>query len=121
MSFRQDAARLRRELLQRPGFYSSPRCPLCGSECKPALYAEHTKQCEKDCASEAIQAIDKRLLAIRNTIPRNPEHAVLLDVEIAWLEEERTLAYNVVFGFDAQGRGTMSTGHPGWPDDEMPF
>jgi hypothetical protein len=121
MSFRQDAARLRRELLQRPGFYPSPRCPLCGSECTPAAYAAHTKQCEKDCASEVIQACDKHLLAIRNTIPRNPEHAVLLDVDIAWTEQERTLAYNVVFGLDELGRGTMHTGLEGWPHDGCSF
>lgn len=48
-------------------------------------------------------------------------HAVLLDLEIVWLEEERTLAYNVVFGFDEFGRGEMRTSALGWPDDGMPF
>jgi hypothetical protein len=120
MSFRQDAARLRRAL-ERSGFTQWPRCPMCGTEIRPILYASHTTQCEKDCASEVVQACDKRLLAIRNTIPRNPEHATLLDVEIGWLEEELTLAYNVVFGFDEFGRGEMRTSAPGWPDDGMPF
>jgi hypothetical protein len=81
MSFRPDAARLRRQLLQRPGFYPSPRCPLCGSECKPALYPDHTKQCEKDCASEVIQACDKRLAEIWATEPRGPEHQACLETE----------------------------------------
>jgi hypothetical protein len=121
MSFRQDAARLRRELLQRPGFYPSPRCPMCGSECTPAAYAAHTKQCEKDCASEAIQAIDKRMAEIHSTEPRGPEHAACLEAEAEWLRQERFERYNELFGFDSQGRGTMSTGHPGWPDDGMPF
>jgi hypothetical protein len=121
MSFNQDAARLRRELLKRPGFYPNPRCPLCGSECKPALYAEHTRQCERDCASEVILAIDKRLAQIHSTEPRGPEHATLLEVETEWLRQERYEAHNIIFGFDSQGRGTMKTDAPGWPDDGMPF
>jgi hypothetical protein len=121
MSFRQDAAKLRRELLQRPGFYPSPRCPLCGSQCQPALYSEHTKQCLLDCASEAIQAIDKRMAEIHSTEPRGPEHAACLEAEEEWLRQERLERYNELFGFDSQGRGTMHTGHPGWPEDGMPF
>jgi hypothetical protein len=121
MSFRQDAARLRKALQQRPGFYPSPRCPLCGTECAPAAYAAHTKQCEKDCASQVIFACDLRLAAIHSTEPRNPEHATLLEVEADWLSAERFDAHTVIFGFDSQGRGTMHTGHPGYPLDGLPF
>ncbi len=111
MSFRADVAKLRRELLKRPGIYPQPRCPDCGVQCAPKDFSSHTKQCERDCASEAIWAIDVRLAAIWSTEPRGPEHAACLEAETDWLREEHAQRFNELMGLDEFGRGRIHTGH----------
>jgi hypothetical protein len=48
------AARLRRELLQRPGFSAKPRCPACGEERDPKSFATSAicQPCEMERALE---------------------------------------------------------------------
>jgi hypothetical protein len=117
-SFRN--AQLRRAL-EAKGLTPLPRCPLCGEQQQIQAFTAHTTQCERDCASQVIFACDLRLAAIHSTEPRNPELATLIEVEADWLSAERFDAHNVIFGFDSQGRGTMHTGHPGYPLDGLPF
>lgn len=53
------AARLRRKLLQRPGFTRLPACSACGRETEPRNFGrEHCKPCEAERAavSEAWEA-----------------------------------------------------------------
>lgn len=91
-----------------------PRCPLCGTECSPKSFAPHTRQCERDCASRSIEALDRAMLRARNTVPRDPGHALMLDLELACLTQELYRCWTVILG-----EGTPHTGAPGWPDDGM--
>lgn len=106
MSFRQDAARLRRQLAGK-GFSAKPKCPICTREVEPRHLAPHSRQCERDCASLTIEAIDRRLAAIWSTEPRGPEHATLLEVEAEWIRHERAEAWNIIFGLTPDGKGTV--------------
>lgn len=102
-------SKLRRDLARKGITTPFPKCPLCGSQVRPLDYSKHTRQCEKDCASLSIEAVRRKLLAIRNTVPRSPEHAILLDLEIACLEQEASQAFNLVAGLDRFGRGRVVT------------
>jgi hypothetical protein len=113
-------AQLRRALAAK-GVTPLPRCPSCGEQVAVLQFSAHSKACEKDRASQVIYACDLRLAEIHSTEPRGPEHKACLETEADWLSAERFDAHNVIFGFDSQGRGTMHTGHPGWPDDGCSF
>jgi hypothetical protein len=105
MSFRSDTARIRRQL-QRQGIATQlPRCPTCGSQIALVLFAKHTAQCLRDCASQAIFAIDLEMARLYSTEPRNPEHAACMEASSEWLRQERFERFNELVGLDSLGRG----------------
>jgi hypothetical protein len=106
MSFRQDAARIRRQLAAR-GFSARPRCPTCSLEVEPRHFAPHSRQCLRDCASLALEAINRRLAVLHAEEPRGPEHKACIDTEETWLSQEHRERFNELCGLDAMGRGKV--------------
>lgn len=103
------AARVRRRVLALPGFTKSPRCESCGQQIAVHAYWAHAKQCARDVASLTIEATERHIRALENTVPANPAHALLLDLELAGLEQDRAEAYNCIFGLSREGKGRVRT------------
>src|SRR5918994_6565388 len=111
MSFRQDAARLRRQLATK-GITARPTCPTCGGQIEPRHFSPHSRQCLRTAASLAIDAIARRQAEIHSTEPRGPEHKACLETEAEWLRQEHMERFNELVGLDELGRGRVTTDAP---------
>lgn len=85
MSFRREARRIR----ALPGFTSQPRCTHCGSQVPIHQYRKHERQCWRDCLSECLAAIDKKMAGWWSTEPRDDCHRAEIDRHSDSLSQER--------------------------------
>lgn len=110
------ARQIKLRLRELPYVPPRPTCPTCGEQQALLSHSAHTRQCERDRASQCLEAIGRKLLALRAAPP-----SAQRDREIHRLREERHRAWRIIMGFDALDRGRVRTSEPGYPDDGLPI
>lgn len=78
-------------------------------------------QFDRDCASEAIAAIDRRTLVLAAQVPRSilEKGHIALELDQLWVERQEHEC--VLLGLNPDGTGIVRTTEPGWPDDGFPL